>query len=468
MVLAQDLSYLTIAGAAAGLRTKQFSSTELTKSQLDRILALDAKVNSYITVTPEVALAQAKQADAELAQGTARGPLHGVPIALKDLYTTKGIRTTGHSAVLQDWVPDSDATVTTRLRQAGATLLGKLAMHEFAFGGPAFDTPFPPARNPWNLDHITGGSSSGSGAALAAGLCLGSLGSDTGGSIRGPASLCGIVGLKPTYGRASRVGVLPLSWSLDHVGPMTRTVEDCALMLQAIAGHDPKDPASANVPVSDYSASLKAGAKGLKLGVPRSWFAEGEGTAPETLAALDAALKVLEGLGATVVELDGQPFIDARAANTTILVAEAYAYHEQNLKTQPENYGSSVRSRFRAGALISAADYIQALRARTVICATVAGMLETVDAIVSPSSPAPAPTFADFSPDSMFKNPSFTNPYNLTGLPAISIPCGFSALGLPIGLQIATKPFTEALTLQIAYAYEQATDWHTMRPSLAA
>ena len=463
--LAQDLGYLSITDAAAGLQGKQFTSVDITQALLDRIAALDSKFDSYITVTPEGALAQAKQADAELAAGTSRGPLHGVPIALKDLYPTKGIRTTGHSAVLKDWVPDFDCTATTKMAQAGSVLLGKLAMHEFAFGGPVFDTPFPPARNPWNTDHITGGSSSGSGAALAAGLCLGSLGSDTGGSIRGPASLCGIVGLKPTYGRVSRWGVLPLSWSLDHVGPMTRTVEDCALVLGAIAGYDAKDAACANVPVDDYLSGLKAGVKGLRLGVPRSWFSDGDGTDPETLAALEAALQVYQALGATIVEVDGKPFSDARAANTTILVAEAYAYHEQNLKTQPQNYGSGVRGRFRAGALISSADYIAALRARTTISAQVAAILGEVDAILSPTSPAPAPSFAEYNQDAMFKQPSYTNPYNLTGLPVISIPCGFSASGLPIGLQIATKPFTEALNLQIAYAYEQATDWHTMRPS---
>src|SRR6266566_4887166 len=278
-----QLCYLTIIEAAAALRKNDVSPVDLTEATLKRIQAIDSNLHAFITVTADLALQQARQAEQELSAGKDRGPLHGIPIALKDLYATKGIRTTCHSAVLQDWVPDYNATAVTKLADAGTILLGKLGMHEFAFGGPSVDAPFPAVRNPWNTAHIPGGSSSGSGAALAAGLSLGSLGSDTGGSIRTPSSHCGVVGMKPTYGRVSRCGVVPLSWSLDHAGPMARNVEDCAILLQAIAGYDPNDPASANVRVPDFRAELKNGIKSLRVGVPRAnWFKENRGTDPET------------------------------------------------------------------------------------------------------------------------------------------------------------------------------------------
>ena len=280
-----DLSYLTIAEAAVGLRRQQFSAIELADACLDRIDAIDGKLHSFITLTADLALEQARQAQRELGSGTDRGPLHGIPIALKDLYATKGIRTTCHSAALENWIPDHDATTVTKLREAGTVLLGKLGMHEFAFGGPSVDAPFPAVRNPWNTAHIPGGSSSGSGAALAAGLCFGALGSDTGGSIRTPSSHCGIVGIKPTYGRVSRFGVIPLSWSLDHAGPMARSVEDCAIMLQVLAGYDAKDNASANVAVPNFQTGMKDGIKGLRVGVPRkNWFDENLGIDPQTEA----------------------------------------------------------------------------------------------------------------------------------------------------------------------------------------
>ena len=285
-----ELCYLTIAEAAAGLRRKQFSAVELADACLDRIEAHDAKLHSFITLTADLALAQARQAEKELRSGVDRGPLHGIPIALKDLYATKGIRTTCHSAVLEHWLPDQDATTVTKLQDAGTVLLGKLGMHEFAFGGPSLDAPFPAVRNPWNTAHIPGGSSSGSGAALAAGFCFGALGSDTGGSIRTPSSHCGIVGIKPTYGRCSRYGVIPLSWSLDHTGPMARSVEDCAIMLQVLAGYDAKDNASANVPVANFQAGMKDGVKGLRIGVPRkNWFDENLGIDPANRSGLQSS-----------------------------------------------------------------------------------------------------------------------------------------------------------------------------------
>ena len=462
-----ELCYLTIVEAAAGLRRNAFSPRELTEAALKRIDSIDGRLHCFITLAADVALHQAKEAGQELRSGKDRGPLHGIPIALKDLYMTQGIRTTCHSAVLQNWVPDNDATAATKLREAGAILLGKVGMHEFAFGGPSVDAPFPAVRNPWNTAHIPGGSSSGSGAALAAGLCYGALGSDTGGSIRTPSSHCGVVGLKPTYGRVSRFGVIPLSWSLDHAGPMARSVEDCAILLQAIAGYDHKDPASAAVPVPDFRAALKNGIAGLRIGVPRAdWFDESLGVEPATEGVFNQALKTLEELGAAIIEIDGKPFSLARKANQTILVCEAYAYHEKRLQEAPQKYGSSVRRRLLEGAFLSAADYITAQRARAVINEQVCANFSRVDVFVTPSAPRPPDTFEGLDPNEQNLRPNFTNPFNLTGLPAISVPCGFTDEKLPIGLQIAAPSFEESTALRVAYAYEQATGWHKQRPVL--
>jgi aspartyl-tRNA(Asn)/glutamyl-tRNA(Gln) amidotransferase subunit A len=462
-----EISYLSIVEASIGLRRKEFSPVELVQACLKRIERLDGELHSFITVTANLALEAARKAEQELSSGTDRGPLHGIPVALKDLYATKGIRTTCHSAVLQDWVPDHDAKAVVKLADAGTVLLGKLGMHEFAFGGPSVDAPFPAVRNPWNTAHIPGGSSSGSGAALVAGLCYGALGSDTGGSIRTPSSHCGIVGIKPTYGRVSRYGVVPLAWSLDHVGPMARSVEDCAILLQMIAGYDPQDPASANVSVPDFRAHLKNGIQGLRVGVPRAhWFNENKGTDPETGSVFNQALKTLESLGAMIVEIDGQPFALARKANQTILTAEAYAYHQKRFQEAPEKFGSSVRRRILEGAFLSAADYITALRARTVLNAQIRENFGRVDVFATPTAPRPPEAFETIDPNEQNLRPSFTNPFNLTGLPAISIPCGFAKDSLPVGLQIVAQPFEESTALRVAYAYEQATEWHRLRPKL--
>jgi aspartyl-tRNA(Asn)/glutamyl-tRNA(Gln) amidotransferase subunit A len=462
-----ELCYLTIAQAAAGLRRKDFSSVELAEACLRRIRTIDGKLHSFITVTDDLALTEARRADEELGLGKDRGLLHGIPIALKDLYMTEGIRTTCHSAVLENWVPDDDATTTVKLAEAGTVLLGKLGMHEFAFGGPSLDAPFPAVRNPWNPAHIPGGSSSGSGAALAAGLCYGALGSDTGGSIRTPSSHCAVVGIKPTYGRVSRYGVIPLSWSLDHAGPMARSVEDCAILLQAIAGYDPKDPASADVGVTNFSSNLKDGIKGLRVGVPRAgWFDENLGIAPETEAAFNEALKTLARLGANIVEIDGKPFSAARKANQTILLAEAYSYHEKTYQETPMKFGTSVRRRMIEGAFLSAADYIAAQRARTVLNEQIRANFSRVDVFAVPGAARPPEPFDGMDPNEQNLRPSFTNPFNLTGLPAISVPCGFTSGNLPAGLQIAAPPFEETTAFRVAYAYEQATEWRERRPSL--
>ena len=465
--MSDEVHFWTIARVAAALRKREISPVELTRALLERIQALDGKVSSFITVTEDLALAQAKDAEAALLKDQGVGPLTGVPIALKDLYATKGIRTTAHSKVLVDWLPNADATTTSLLQKAGTVLLGKLAMHEYAFGAPGFDTPFPPARNPWDLERVTGGSSSGSGAALAAGFCYGALGSDTGGSIRGPSMLCGVAGIKPTYGRVSRSGVVPLSWSLDHAGPMARSVEDCALLLQAIAGHDATDPASANVAVPDYTASLGKGVQGLRIGVPRAWFDEGDGTEPAVMAAFEAAAGVLKSLGATMIEVDAAPFIAARGPNTIIMIAEAYSFHEQTLRTRPHDLSRGVQDRAREGAFISAADYIDSMRARTVISRQVKQILDSVDVIVSPAMARTAARFDEPpDPEARYRQPAYTPPFNLTGLPAMSVPCGFSSEGLPVGLQIAGRAFDEATVLQVAHAYEGATGWHTRHPAL--
>ncbi|MDP9131470.1 MAG: amidase family protein, partial [Candidatus Binatota bacterium] len=415
----------------------------------------------------DLAVEQARRAEKELRSGLDRGPLHGLPIALKDLYATQGIRTTCHSAVLEHWLPDHDATTVTRLQEAGTVLLGKLGMHEFAFGGPSVDAPFPAVRNPWNTAHIPGGSSSGSGAALAAGFCFGALGSDTGGSIRTPSSHCGIVGIKPTYGRCSRYGVIPLSWSLDHTGPMARSVEDCAIMLQVMAGYDAKDNASANVPVANFQAAMKDGVKGLRIGAPRkNWFDENLGIDRQTEAVFNQALKVLESLGATVVDIDGKSFSLARKANQTILTCEAYTYHEKTFQQTPLKFGSSVRRRMLEGAFLSAADYLTAQRARAVLNQQIRANFAIVDVFAVPGAARPPEAFDSMDPNEQNLRPSFTNPFNLTGLPAISVPCGFTGGNLPAGLQIVAPAFEEATCFRVAYAYEQATQWHKQRPVL--
>ena len=462
-----DLSFLTLTEAARALRRKDCSSVELTKACLERIGNLDSKLHCFITLTADLALRRAERAEQELRSGSDRGPLHGIPIALKDLYMTKGIRTTCHSAVLENWAPDYDATTVLKLEKAGAVPLGKLGMHEFAFGGPSIDAPFPAVRNPWNTAHIPGGSSSGSGAALAAGLCYGALGSDTGGSIRTPSSHCGVVGIKPTYGRVSRYGVVPLSWSLDHAGPMARSVEDCAILLQIIAGYDPNDPASANSPMPDFCSGLRDGIKGMRVGVPRAnWFEENLGIDRQTETLFDQALRTLEDLGATLVVLDGKPFSLARKANQTILVCEAYAYHEKQFQEAPEKFGSSVRKRMLEGAFLSAADYITAQRARALLNEQMCANFARVNIIATPSAPRPPEAFATMDPNEQNLRPNFTNPFNLTGLPAISVPCGFTEGDLPAGLQIVAQPFEEATAFRAAYAYEQATEWHKRRPAL--
>ncbi len=461
---ATNLHDLTIADAARLIRERAVSPVELTRALLERIERLDPKINSFITVTAESALAEAERAEAATRLGGALGPLHGVPLALKDLFDTAGVRTTGGSKILADRVPERDAAVVTKLREAGAVLLGKLNMHEFAYGVTTDNPHYGTCRNPWDTSRIPGGSSGGSGAAVAAGLCCGALGSDTGGSIRIPASLCGIVGLKPTYGRVSRAGVLPLSWTLDHAGPMVRSVQDAALVMTAIAGHDPRDPASADVPVPDFTSTLEGGARGLRLGLPRRYFFEQVDA--DVLAALEAAADVLRSEGAQVRDVDIPEIGLAGQAFAPIISAEAAAYHARWLREWPGDYGADVRMRLEQGDLYSATHYVNALRLRRRVVDGFLGALDGVDVLLAPTMPVTAPLHP--GPKVQTPNPltRFTFPVNVAGLPALTVPCGFDGDGLPIGAQLIGRPFDEATVLRAGRAYERATDWHTRRPAV--
>jgi aspartyl-tRNA(Asn)/glutamyl-tRNA(Gln) amidotransferase subunit A len=456
---------LTIAEAAARLRDGEVSSVDLTRAMLERIERLDPRLNSYLTVTADAALAEAARLDAEARAGRLRGPLHGIPLALKDLFDTAGVRTTAGAKLFADRVPERDATVVGRLRQAGMVLLGKLNMHELAFGVTTNNPHFGACRNPWDPDRIPGGSSGGSGAAVAARLCYGSLGSDTGGSIRIPASLCGIAGLKPTYGRVSRAGVIPLSWTLDHVGPITRSVRDAALMLGVIAGHDPADPASEDRPVPDYTAGLEDGVRGMRIGLPRRYFFEG--AEPAVLAAVEAAIDVLRREGAEVHEVAIADMELIGSVFQVIILAEAAAYHAGRLRARPRDFGADVRERLEPGLLYPATQYIDAQRARRRIVEGFLAALTDVDVLVTPTLPvtaAPIPGPKVETPNPLTR---FTFPINVSGLPALSLPCGFDTNGLPIGLQFIGRPFDEATVLRAGRAYERATNWHTRRPPVS-
>jgi aspartyl-tRNA(Asn)/glutamyl-tRNA(Gln) amidotransferase subunit A len=458
---------LTIAEASRAFRARQLSPVELTRACLERIEALDGRLNAFVTLLPEPALAEAQQADGRLAAGQPRGPLDGIPFALKDLYETAGVPTTAGSKILADYVPQRDAACVRRLSQAGAVLLGKLNMHEWAFGGTTAVSHFGPCHNPWDLERIPGGSSGGSAAALAASLCLGSLGSDTGGSIRIPASLTGIVGLKPTYGRVSKQGVIPLSDSLDHAGPMACTVEDAALILQAIAGPDPDDPTTIDRPLPEYAASLKGGVRGLRVGVPRR--DELSGVSEDVLQAIDEALPTLASLGATVVEVAVPWLLEAVVIWPNIAGPEAAHYHRQNLEQRPQDISEQVRNRLLAGRNLLAVEYLRGLEAQRRIRAEAAALFADIDLLVTPTTPFTATRIED-ELAATGREPRihrFTAPFNITGQPAISLPCGFDPQGLPIGLQIVGRPWEEETVLRLAHAYEQATDWHRRRPPLA-
>jgi len=454
------IAYATIRELGARYRKRELSPVEVARALLARIEKLDPALHAFVTLTPDRALADARAAEDALRRGDER-PLLGIPVGHKDIYLTKGIRTTGGSALFADWVPDSDSTVGRRWQDAGTVLLGKLITHEFAFGLQFPGHRFQPARNPWNLEHIPGGSSSGSGAALAAGLLHGATGSDTGGSIRGPAAFCGITGLKPTYGRVSRAGVMTLSWTLDHTGPMARTVEDCTYLLQAIAGHDAADPASSTRPVDDYVGALDGNVRGLRIGVPRNYFFEDADT--DNVRAFEDALGTLRKLGADVRDLQIPAFNLSRSF-MLIMLSEAFAYHEQDLRLHLELYGEMLRERLLTGALVTGPEYVQAQRVRMQICADVAEVMKTVDVLATPTTPKTAPTFKTmYDPELAFPRTNMP-PFNLTGQPTLALPCGLSASGLPLSLQLSGRAFEEATVLRLGHAYQRATDWHTRRP----
>ena len=458
-----DLHLLDLSEASHAVQKKEVSPVELTQACLSRIEKLNPRLNAFITVTGTAALEAARKAEAEIARGEWKGPLHGIPLAVKDLIETAGVKTTAASAVLKENVPTADAEVIRRLKSAGAILLGKLNLHEFAYGGSGIIGHFGPARNPWNTAHITGGSSSGSAAAVAACLCYGAIGTDTAGSIRLPAACCGITGLKPTYGLVSARGVIPLSWSLDHVGPMARTAADASLILQAIAAYDPQDVGSQKFPPVYYPSAIEESASALRLGVARDFWDEVDG---EIAGAVDSAVAALAKITAGAQEVDLSTDTDR-----TLVRCEAYAYHQKYLPQAEKDYDPETLRRIRSGADVTAPQYIQAqrelLRQRRHILET----FERVDVILTPTTPMLAPTFTDLqaAPDQlrnkemvMLRN---TRPFNVYGLPSISLNCGFSKSGLPIGLQIIGAPGAEGPILALAHAYQKQTDWHKQKPA---
>ncbi len=461
-----ELAFMTIAEMARRIGKKELSPVELATALIGRAEALDPQLNAYLLPTPERALDQARAAEREIMAGRCRGPMHGIPFGLKDIYATAGIRTTGHSRTCIDTVPNFDATTVARLHEAGAVLMGKLATHEFAHGGPSFDLPWPPARNPWNRDHFTGGSSSGSGAAVAAGFVPAALGSDTGGSIRGPAALCGIVGLKPTYGLVSRYGVYANSFSFDHAGPMTWTVEDCAILLQAIAGHDPKDPASAAHPTPDYRAALTGDIAGLRVGIVRHLHEDDCPVNAEVGKALEEAFRVLRSLGAILGEVRLRPAQDYYDLNVTIAESELLAVHEPVLRARPGDFGEDFLGRVLPAVLISARDYVQAQRERRRILAEMAPIYADYDVLVTATAGGPAPRLDAWRTIEFWRRPSLTTPFNVTGGPALAQCIGFSSSGLPLSMQVVGRPFAETTVLRVAHAYEQATEWRARRPWL--
>ncbi len=460
-----EIHFLSIAEAARLIRSRKLSPVELARAHLDRIGELEEQLSAFITLTPDLALKQAKRAEREIVKGKYRGPLHGIPIGLKDIYNTKGILTSGHSRVCIDNVPDRDAATVTKLYAAGAVLLGKLATHEFAHGGPSFDLPWPPARNPWHLEHFTGGSSSGSGAALAAGLVMGAMGSDTGGSIRGPASHCGIVGLMPTYGLVSRAGVIPNSYTFDHCGPMTRTVEDCALMLQAIVGYDPEDGGSLPAKTPNYSAGLKRGIKGLRIGVLRHYWEEDLPAHEDLRHAMDAAIAVLQKLGAKVQDCRTRPMQDALDVKVIIAEAEIFSIHYQDLVARPGDFGRDILGRMLPACLFQATDYVAASREHRRMILEGRRLYEKYDVLLTAGF-GPAPRLDAFRTTNFWQRSNVFTPSNVTAGPALELCNGFSKNGLPLGMQVIGRPFDEATVLRVGHAYQQATDWHLRHPQL--
>jgi len=468
LAVKNDLALITLAEASDCVRKKTLSPVELTQACLQRIEQLNPLLNAYITVIAETALNQARALEEEAQHNRWRGPLHGIPIALKDLIDTAGVHTTAASAVFADRIPCRDAEVVSRLKAAGAIILGKLNMQEFAYGDTSVDSHYGAVRNPWNLEHIAGGSSGGPAAAVAVGLCYGALGSDTGGSIRQPAAYCGIAGLKPTYGLVSTRGVVPLSWSLDHIGPMCRTVEDVALLLQPIAGYDPLDINSLDVTAPTYAKAMRQKVSRVRLGIPRAVFYEK--LDPEIEQAVDKALDVLRHLTGSAYEVELPAY-----GTIPVVGAEAYAFHAPYFTKTLQLYQPTTRRRLELGSGVTAAAYIEGRRELERLRRTVSTVFSTVDLLITPTTPILPSTLQESVNNAYAPPPGGvplslrnTQRFNVYGLPSISIPCGFSRSGLPIGLEISGPRLGEPLVLALAYAYEQATGWHHRRPPVLA
>lgn len=466
-----ELCYMSAGQLSRLYQAKEVSPVDVVDAQLARINATEPALNSFITLLPEAAQAAARRAESEIQAGKYRGPLHGIPVGLKDLYNTAGVRTTSGSRIFDNFVPQEDCTVAARLLRAGAILLGKLNMHPLAYGPTGENSDYGHMHNPWDAEVVAGGSSGGSGSAVAAGQCTIATGSDTGGSVRIPAALCGIVGFKPTYGLVSKHGLTPLSWSLDHPGPMTRTVEDAALAMDAIAGHDPRDPASARADISDYASGLTGDIRGLRVGVPKEYFEAP--LDPQVEQAVRTAIDVLADRGAVVTEVSLPMFTQSDPISTAIIMAEASAYYRGLLSTDADRIYPPVRLRLEAGLFISAADYLRAQQARSMFNDQARRLWEQVDLLAGPTEPVTAPKLltnrvqaGDRTVGTVTALTQYTRAYNITGFPAVSVPCGFSESGLPIGLQLAGRPFDDVTVLRAAHAYEQNTDWGQQRPPL--
>jgi aspartyl-tRNA(Asn)/glutamyl-tRNA(Gln) amidotransferase subunit A len=455
-----DSDFLSLAQAARAIKAKRVSPVELTNACLARIERLDPQLKAFVTVTEERARAEAREAERAIAAGDWRGPLHGIPVGLKDVFETKGVATTANSYQLIDHIPARDSAVAERLRKCGVVMLGKLACHEFAFAAPSWDVPRPPARNPWEITRFTGGSSSGTAAAVGAGMILGGIGSDTSGSVRSPAALCGIAGLKPTYDAIDRRGVIPLAPSLDHAGPMCWTVEDCGILLHALANRDGRDPKGP----TDVIA-LDRNIKGTRLGVIRHFFAEDLPISAAGMRAIDAALDVFRDAGCVVRDIRLPPLTDWMASGFLILLAEAFALHEHWLKTRSERYGAAFRDAIMLGATICAADYLQAVRRRAELAAAMNEVMKNCDVLVSAVQPGEAPRLDAVRKWDLFERPSYALPFNLTGQPALSLCCGFGDEGLPLAIQLAARPWDELTLLRVGHAYEIATTWRDRRPA---
>ena len=466
-----DVCFASIADIVRLVASGEVTAQEMTKAYLDRIAELDGQLNCFIRVLADEAQEAAQRIDAGVKRGEPAGRLVGVPIAIKDLADVAGVPTTAGAHERFHTAPTADAPVVARLRAEGAIVIGKANLHEFAYGVTNINPHFGPTRNPWNPGRIPGGSSGGSAAAVAAGLCAGALGTDTGGSVRIPASLCGIVGIKPTYGRVPRTGIVPLSWTLDHVGPLARTVRDAALLLRVMAGHDSRDPTSdATHPVQPYDELLSGGIEDMRVGVPRGYFWErGD---DEVREHCERAVSVLHEHGADVRDVEIPHAAEAGAAVAIIISAEATAYHEARLRTSAGLFGDDVRTRLERGLFVTGVDYVQAQRARAFLTREFLGALADADVLVMPATPTPASEIeselraAELSLSMSLVLTRFTNPFNLTGLPALSVPCGFTSQGLPVGLQIVGGPWDEVTLLRVGQTYEQATEWHRRRPPL--